>query len=428
MGYVKDLDFDELDRAVNSLLANGPNTNSDDVAKNTTTIGSELPKTPINSHFTNSISPINNFKSNPVTPPAVDNPTLNEATSPIEATSTQVEVKVIKPIPTIPIFAEPTRPLASRRSSGRFMDVVHPSSDMRTTLIMPDRVSRQGTTINLSSVEHTAVTEPVVVETVIPQPEPIERPVVTAPVANAWPDPIDFGDKVEIKLPVPAVDDNEDSEDDDIDRISDDIDNTLNRAPEVQESPFLSGAKVSKRPLGAFSGDNSLDYIEISPVAEAPATEKASESDEDANMNNTDQIDVDVPLPAELMSDLLTIEAANEVETSDSSVVSPSPETVPYTAPASPVVQAPEAVIENDPPKVIPNTDGPTSISQQYKEKPSTSDQNSTAIYDTAAYHKAIVGKPTKKSHLFLILWILLLLAIGAGAGAAIYFFVLPLL
>jgi len=425
VGYVKDLDFDELDRAVNSLLTNGSNTNSDNVAKNTTNIGSELPKTPINSHFANSISPINNFKPNPAVTTTVDSPTLETIPEPIETASNQVEVRAIKPIPTIPIFAEPPRPLASRRSSGRFMDVVHPSSDMRTTLIMPDRVSRQGTTINLSAVEHAVVAEPVVVETVVPQPEPIERPVVTAPVPNAWPDPIDFGDRVEIKLPVPAVDD---SEDDDIDRISDDIDSTLNRAPEVQESPFLSGAKVSKRPLGAFSGDNSLDYIEISPVADAPVADKVSDSDKGVNINSSDQIDVDMPLPAELGSDLLTIEAANEVETSDSSVVSPPPVTAPYTAPVSPVVQAPEVVIENDPPKVIPSTDGPTSISQQYKEKPSTGDQDSSAIYDTTAYHKAIVGKPAKKSHLFLVLWILLLLAVGAGVGAAIYFFVLPLL
>ena len=425
---MKDLDFDELDRAVNSLLANGSNTNSDDVAKNTTNIVSELPRTPINSHFTNSISPINNFKPNPVVTSTMDSPTVETISEPVPTVSNQIEVNVIKPIPTIPIFAEPARPLASRRSSGRFMDVVHPSSDMRTTLIMPDRVSRQGTTINLSSVEHTTAREPAFVETVISQPEPVERPVVTAPVANAWPDPIDFGDRVEIKLPVPAVDNSEDSEDDDINRISDDIDNTLNRAPEVQESPFLSGAKVSKRPLGAFSGDNSLDYIEISPVAEAPAIDKTSDSDGDADINSSDKIDVDMPLPAELRSDLLTIEAANEVDTSDSSVVSAPPVTAPYSAPVSPVIQAPEAVIENDFPKVIPSTDGPTSISQQYKEKPSTGDQDSSAIYDTTAYHKAIVGKPAKKSHLFLVLWILLLLAVGAGVGAAIYFFVLPLL
>lgn len=74
---MKDIDFDELDRAVHSAT-NGGNSKSDD-----------------------------NTRSEPA---PVDNESITPASSPVR----------------------PPVSLATRRSSGRFMDVVHPSSDMRT--------------------------------------------------------------------------------------------------------------------------------------------------------------------------------------------------------------------------------------------------------------------------------------------------------
>lgn len=79
-------------------------------------------------------------------------------------------------------------------------------------------------------------------------------------------------------------------------------------------------------------------------------------------------------------------------------------------------------------PTVKPIVDSPTSISQQYQEKPNTGDQHSGAIYDTDSYHKAVVQPAKKGSGWLWVLWVVLLLAIGAGVGAAIYFFVLPIL
>ncbi|MGH7218345.1 MAG: hypothetical protein ACREGE_02795 [Candidatus Microsaccharimonas sp.] len=86
----------------------------------------------------------------------------------------------------------PAAPLASRRSSGRFMDVVHPSSDMRT-----------------ASASRAAFTPPA--------PKPAE--------------PTDTTDVLDTK--------------DDFENISD-----LGWSKPV-ESPFLPDAKVEKRPLGA---------------------------------------------------------------------------------------------------------------------------------------------------------------------------------
>jgi hypothetical protein len=177
---MKDLDFDELDRAVNSLL-----TNND-------------------------------------APAADDTPPL-----PVNDTVVPVDEVVPQPQPTA------TQPLAARRSSGRFMDVVHPSSDMRAS--MPVRpVSREGLGIapsapSTSPVEQTTPwSSPVVPEA----PVEVETP---RPTAGEWPDPLDFngfksdGDQkpsVELLPPEQSSDDQSQpvvDEDKDINQIADAI-------------------------------------------------------------------------------------------------------------------------------------------------------------------------------------------------------------
>ena len=70
---------------------------------------------------------------------------------------------------------------------------------------------------------------------------------------------------------------------------------------------------------------------------------------------------------------------------------------------------------------------GPTSITQQYKEQPS-SNQQSGAIFDTESYHQPVIKPAHKKSSWLIIVWILLLVLLGAAAGWAVYTFVLPML
>lgn len=349
---MKDLDFDELDRAVNSLITSTPSQSS----------------------------PSDN---NLQKPDSVD---LAEKTN---------DSKDIAPT---------ASSLAGRRSTGRFMDVVHPSSDMRTTLAAPERVSRQGATIN-----------PVSATPVVPDTPPVVTPMVAAP-KSSWPDPIDFHEfksSQVVNNPEP-----EKNEDDDIDKINDDITNTLNQASgDTPDSPFIPGTKVDKRPLGAFSSESPVPASE--PPAEETKTDKTTDlSDEASN--------VITPLPAELQNDLLSIESdssTNPEAVSDMPVVeaeipavvttAPTPVVVPATAP----VKAPAA--DNQP-------SGPTSITQQYKEQPNSGDQKTGAIYDTDAYHKALLHPAKKKSGWMWVLWIVILLVVGAGAGYVVYSFVLP--
>ena len=423
---MKDLDFDELDRAVNSLIANDTNFSKDDVVDNTTVKADEFSKTPLNSHFVNSVAPDTESKPQP----DLDTP---QTPTPLPEVSPDLEPKpeLKQESSVVSETLRPVSPLVSRRSSGRFMDVVHPSSDMRTALVMPERVSRQGNDVN-----------PVTATKPVEQTVHMNDTVTASPITEELPDSTNLNNELNIK---PSDSNAEYEDDSDIDQINDEITNTLGQIPEVQESPFLSGAKVSKRPLGAFSTEPRPALSDLPMVVDSQP-EKPVQSNSPNISNN--QIDVDAPLPPELQSDLLSIESACEVVSDETpvsapAVISPAP-TYQAEEPSPAIDTAPARVAVSTPPRmrtqsvsslavsqtptVKPTVDSPTSISQQYQEKPNTGDQHSGAIYDTDSYHKAVVHPAKKSSGWLWVLWVVLLLAIGAGVGAAIYFFVLPIL
>lgn len=300
---MKDIDFDELDRAVNSLI----------------------------------------------------NP---DVTKSVPAEITPSAPAVSAPVPSIP---PATPPLAERRSSGRFMDVVHPSSDMRSTVL--PRPAQTGF-VNVA---------------ISPESEVKPAPIVS--------DPIDTDVSAEV------------------------VTESMNQPPEKVEkdgsepleSPFLADAKVEKRPLGAFSNEvheSGPSTSITTPAATEPDLESLSlDSPLEATSKPVDKpIENDTPLPAELQTDLLSIEANED-------------STITKVEETSPTVQT--AAV------------GPTSITPQYTQQPSTGDKPAGNIFDTQAYKKPQATKG-KKSGLFVILWIFILLVVGAGIGAAVYFFVLP--
>lgn len=284
---MSDIDFDELDRAVNSLIANTP-------AKD----GAAEPTVP-------SI-------------PAMQQSTEDENQIPVTSTPSPVA----------------TQSLAGQRSSGRFMDVIHPSADMRATTAMPNAT----------------------------KPNPV-------PAASALPP------KPNTSMPTfSASDFNE---------------------PKPLESPFITGAKVEKRPLGAFSDEETLPPVELSPSGEV--TETYNQMPDSSDIEEFSPV-----LPEELQSDLLKIESGN-------------------VGPAETAKEPEAPAFEKDPTT-------PTSIVQQYKEKASSTEVRPGSIYDTNVYHKSPSTDGKKKSGWLWVLWIVLLLAVGVGAGAITYFYVLPLL
>lgn len=342
---MKDIDFDELDRAVNSLIGGTPDA------------------------------------------PAAVVPEIASTATPVEPTIPPVSV----PVRSTPIV--PAEPLAARRASGRFMDVVHPSSDMRSSTPVT-AMTTVNTPANVPEAAPAAAVAPIV-SAVADAPAAVPAPAPIAPMINTPSD-----------------------EDGDITKIADEITASMTQDPVAPlESPFIADAKVEKRPLGAFSADSALaasviavaSPSEPTPVA-TPAPEpltppsSAPEVPLAAPATSEKPTETDTPLPAELQNDLLSIES-NET----ASASTPEAQFVPPAAPSTDVVPT------------------PTSITQQYTEVPSTGDKPTTTLFDSAAYKKP-TGKAKKRSSWFVILWILLLIIVGGGIGAAVYFFVLPML
>ncbi|HUC96184.1 MAG TPA: hypothetical protein VMR16_00780 [Candidatus Saccharimonadales bacterium] len=342
---MKDFDYDEIDRAVGSV--NNPDPDANDHSADPTT--------------------------------SLDQPTSNEPAKPAVQTP---------PTPSTPPA------LAGRRSSGQFMDVVHPSSNMRRAPFkMPERSLNQTPTST-------------------PLPLPDKPPVVPTPTPptpdDIKPNPQPEPEPEKTELPTPTIpndgwsDSKNENEDADIDQISDDITTELsNKTDELPDTPFISGTKVEKRPLGAFSTDSTPSDPVSTPDAPVEPEEKKDES-----------------LPDELQDKLLSIE-------SNESTPGPEP-----TQDIIDTVEKPVVVEKTDTPAVenqpAAAATAATSITQQYKEKPSTGDRDSGPIYDTDAYHKPLVPPAKKKSSWIWVIWILVIIIVGVGVGILVNNYVLP--
>lgn len=350
-----DLDFEELDKAVNTLMAGV------DSSKRNTAL--DDPKVKVVS--------LDAGSDDAKVEAEVPTSTFSEPTTEVSNNDdTTEDVSVDTPAP---VVAAPASTLATKRR-GQFMDVMHPSSDMKV-------VSK-----------------------------PLRRtPIVVAPPSDV------------IAEPTPE-------DDTDIDDLADSSYSpsveTIQPASEPLSSPFLPDTKPEKRPLGGSV------FIADEPD-EAPAEDEIIvDAGNDVNATATDTIE-QVPdanaalLPEELGSDILAVEA-NDLVGADSSkdLTAQTPAEEPKPAERAPDQEA--MLQEADPiPAAQAVVPAGGSIAQQYDETPSTGDQTNGSIYDTANYHQAItpVEAPVKKaSPIKWILLTLLLLVIGSGAGVGYFF------
>lgn len=326
---MQDIDFDEIDRAVSSV--------SDSL---TAEKSGETPQTPETS---------------------------------------QVEPEVSMPVPT------PT-PTTPRPTSGRFMDVVHPSSDMRPSTPIRSSAPSAPSLHREEVAMHDEISK---------RPEP----AAAASAAFHWPDPVESDLPVPEPIPEPIVEASAPAV----------VAEELVKEPlSSLESPFLADTKVEKRPLGAFS-DTDLPLIE-DPIpgtyvfGDTPQTKPEEPAHEEHEET-----------PHELHPDLLLLEGHGNGDPTIE--VAPTPEVAEDSTPLATVAPEPTVV-----------STGPTSISQQYVEQPSTANEPSGPIFDTEAYHQPLVHPPKKRSKALIIVWVAVLILIGGGIGAAIYFVVLPML
>lgn len=401
---MSELDFDELDKAVNTLMSDVPKvepSKTDDIK--TLNISSTLTDT--------------------------SRPSLAQ----LDSALTEVNRSAIQPVVEQPRPSTTPPPSLATRRSGRFMDVVHPSSNMRSAPrpIMP--TSRQGVSVQPDEKLLTEKSEDQSdvdkgFDAVKPESTPetlnstttdslatASADAVPETTENNWPDPLEmsgYGAEPSTNSVVPTQDEetpvsSENASTDESDDELFTIEGLDDTDPQPLNSPFIADAKVEKRPLGGALVEGNVEEPGRAPVLGVLTTDTSAPTDP------SDQLPaspggVESQLPPELQSDLMAIEtdggtsAAPKHAAAPVAVVAEKPATVTTDAPAA--------------------ASGPTSIPQQYHEEQSTSDQSNGSIYDTDSYHQPLAHPAKTKSGWLWVIWILLLLIVGGGGAVALYF------
>ncbi|MES2876312.1 MAG: hypothetical protein V4678_02455 [Patescibacteria group bacterium] len=359
---MKDIDFDELDKAVSSLMANtGP---------------AKVPAADASTQTAPSLSPSLNPVSSPLSTPVTD---ISAPVSPAP-----VEVVPAASIVNTPSSA-PARPsVPAARRGGRFMDMVSsPGADMKPRITPPmvkptmtPSPSREG--LSITPRQDSVVDAGDASSTAPADTQPLGATEQSAPSYDVMPDPIDMN--VE---PAPAT--------------SEPVDETVSAPLGPIESPFLTNTKVEKRPLnsGNFELPVETPAYEPGQSADLESEDETPVSDE---QKGRDEPPVNPQIP-ELSSDLVAIESNEKFEVTQA---------VDTTEAAS-QVDAPSTPL------------GATSIAQQYKTTASSGDQSHAAIYDSSQYPDPVSHPAKSKSGWLWVLWVALLLGVGAGGAVVLY-------
>lgn len=380
-----EFDFDELDKAVNSLMGGmkaAKISDGSDPAKTLTINATLAPnETPEYNKLGEAAQKIG---SEALDPTAINKTELNSTLAPGELPSYEKINAAARRIGNETI--EDARGQASVKRSGRFMDVMHPSSDMKTAsvssgdsspaLSVPPRQPQATATPIASASPLTAAAEEqfspeaVLSDTATPElrsdSAPTKAPEVAIPQTSVNP-------SVPVAVEASAVVD------------ASPVISQKSMPEEATDpivSPFLTDAKVEKRPLG---GTNTSEEATGGAQEVATWPDASKDGGEDMQLNpSTGEASI---IPDEFNNDLLAIETTQLKSTE--------------------VIPAPQV----------------TSPSAKNTQKASSSDvvENTGAIYDVKEYH-APLKHPAKKSSGWL--WIIItivIMAVCGGIGAATY-------
>jgi hypothetical protein len=411
---MKDIDFDELDKAVNSLMTKAQkNEPSAVTATSDTPATQNIPPTTESDMPLTAAAPVVPGVIKPKSGPAV-NPDVQPAITPEPRGSSTPPQRTGAP--------------ATRRG-GKFMDMM-PKKPATIPVSRP--ASREGATISphVGADAKADVTKAVESETTLPQVSSLPQSSAAEKTApkNDWPDPIEIATA---KKP-PTIEKEPETiiaEKPTQESLKDE-EKTENRP---LTSPFLPGAKVEKRPLG-------------SPISNVPMLAPEAELQAPAPDDSEAQLpakpsDVVLEMPDEFGSDVMQVEADTHMDMpkTESKPLEQEPLAAPMPAPSQAAgTIVPQEVevkdvsplkeeeasdkVEESPATDTPSASGRISIPPQYKEQPSTGEKESGAIYDTSTYHQPLMHPAKKKSGWLWVLWIVLILIVGAGAGVALYF------
>lgn len=330
---MSDIDFDELDRAVNSLMQ------------------SRQPSGPAEQSSVELAA---------VAPPA---------SQPAVETSTPAPAQA-DPVATQPVVAaNQPQPKLSVKRRGQFMDVMHSSSDMKQSDPAPKLAPRKQVAATLQPTGKETASESTV-------PEPEVQPQLDAPSGpTAMSDPsIKATAPVDQAAPIPAPE------------------NKVGGDSEPMSTPFLTDAKVDKRPLGGLQTDE--PKLETSAPQPAPAAAEATDPS---------------VLPAELQQDILAVEADPAQPAASGSGVATSTTSdqaaaQPQSISVMPTTESIGSLPQN--PLPISSDDGPS--------------ESESSIFDTDQYQPPL-KHPAKRKSWPVVLAIVMLVILGTGGGIAFY-------
>ena len=406
-----DIDFDELDRAVSSLMdkqreKEAPavvNENNSEVSVSAPVEEKPVPENSIGTSFAPPVTPFtpSSTASTPLssisqseakkdssnddaTPKEVDSPTNEKVTNDSIANRT----------PGMAASEVKATPLVARRSTGRFMDVVRPSSVSAIQKPATSAPSRTGTTIQPSpdlvdvisaNNRHSAVRKEMsdmvaqsdnLSDT--PDLKDVHNESTFAEIEDAPAEELSLTDKIAQSLAV-----------------------SNSKAPAAPmttplESPFIANVEVEKRPLGS--------------VNQTMANSEMN-SDEDVSMSAASE---DVKLEHQYNTNLSNY-SMSENSLSD--------------APDSPMDLSPEIIAieeagvpEDSDDKMSTDIDSSLIESSELSEKETTDSEPAPMFAAVSTEVKPSVDKEKKKSGLLIALLIVLFLAIGMAGGAVSYF------
>ncbi len=375
-----DIDFDELDKAVNSLMDKHDNQTADAPPPST------------------SVEPRQSM--------AQDTPPTQAVQAPARELAPPVDRNPVDATPSVTTQTPASaKPFVVPQRTGRFMDVVTSSGSGRTAPDRPApsaRPSREATNLQPPS-QQDPIQDAMVLDAATPDAvaeSPEFSSTFAEPPKFARNEVASFDEPVEVLEPAPL------------------------------ESPFIDGIEVDKRPLGFSKSDASSVQLEqavpsedqqmVDPIEFDGSLEPNLETQPTEPLNNLESFSADPwsaegekdkgnppePVRPELNPELIAVESAE---------LSPEPEVVPASPPAP-------VIAENPAPQPTPQGN----INPQYQTAANDAPEPS-AIFEAASSDspKPLAHSEKKKSGWMAIVWILLLVVVGAGGGVAAWFFLL---
>ncbi len=417
----REFNFDELDKAVNSLIGDPAKQPAQPAASTTPAATSQpqaaQPAPPQTSLPPASVPPRAN--STPV--PSRNIPTAERSAPTASSQPTPAPVAPTSvPTPAKPAVEKPGAP-------GRFMDVVHPASDMAVSAKeeMKKGIGAEGKTVEpLSSnitpdplPEKSAANTPNSAQLSVKAPVTPDAMITTPDTEEkAWEDPLEEATKNEKER-----------------EIKQGAQERLGLTPKANEQDqekseekkplFLPDAKVEKRPLGAFAEDNKAEEKE---TKEDDKDKK--ETPAKLTIDGVGDVDSEEKKAEEESSDLLLPELGKEIVAVEASDTIAGDEDSAKKDEEKEKSKEQDKKKEDDKDKKAPAKPDTFSIPKQYKEKQASADHKPKSIYDTEEYHRSLATAAAKKKKnnkwWVWVLVILGLLILGVGLGAGAYFLV----